>query len=143
MPATEFTPLAALAGGMLIGLSAVLLLGFVGRIAGVSGIAVRLFPPYEDKAFAGRLAFVLGLIAAPVLALAAQIPLHQTMPQNSAVLGLAGLLVGFGSVWGSGCTSGHAVCGISRLSLRSIVATLTFMATGFLTVFVVRHVIGA
>jgi uncharacterized membrane protein YedE/YeeE len=133
---------AALAGGMLIGLSAVLLLGFAGRIAGISGIAVRLFPPYEDKAFAGRLAFILGLIAAPLLAQAAGIALKQTMPGSPAVLALAGLLVGFGSVWGSGCTSGHAVCGISRLSLRSIVATLTFMATGFLTVFVVRHLLG-
>lgn len=142
MPATQFTPLAGLAGGALIGLAAVILLGSVGRIAGISGIAVRLLPPYEDRAFAGRLAFVLGLVAAPILALAAGIPLSQSMPQSLAILIPGGFLVGFGSVWGSGCTSGHAVCGISRLSLRSIVATGVFMATGLITVFIQRHIMG-
>lgn len=142
MPATEFTPLASLAGGALIGLAAVLLLGSVGRIAGISGIAVRLFPPYEDKALPGRIAFVLGLVAAPLIALAAGLPVAQTMPQSAAILIPAGFLVGFGSVWGSGCTSGHAVCGVSRLSLRSIVATLVFMATAILTVFTIRHLMG-
>ena len=111
-----------------------------GRIAGVSGIAARLLPPYEDREFAGRLAFVGGLVATPVIVLLAtgRLPV-QTIEANAVRLVLAGLLVGFGSVWGNGCTSGHGVCGISRLSVRSLIATITFMATGFATVFIMRH----
>jgi uncharacterized membrane protein YedE/YeeE len=111
-----------------------------GRIAGVSGIAARLFPPYEDREFAGRLAFVAGLVAVPVLMrlLTGSLP-AQTIAAGTPVLIVAGLLTGFGSVWGSGCTSGHGVCGLSRLSARSLVATITFMATGMATVFVMRH----
>jgi len=140
MTATAFTPIASAAGGALIGLAAVLLLALKGRIAGVSGIAMRLLPPYEDKEFAGRFAFVAGLIAAPILMwLASGRWPEQTIAAGVPVLVAAGLLVGFGSVWGSGCTSGHGVCGLSRLSVRSLVATLTFMATGILTVFVMRH----
>jgi uncharacterized membrane protein YedE/YeeE len=140
MTATVFTPIASAAGGALIGLAAVLLLALKGRIAGVSGIAMRLLPPYEDKEFAGRFAFVAGLIAAPILMwLASGRWPEQTIAAGVPVLVAAGLLVGFGSVWGSGCTSGHGVCGLSRLSVRSLVATLTFMATGILTVFVMRH----
>jgi uncharacterized protein len=140
MTATAFTPIASAAGGALIGLAAVLLLALKGRIAGVSGIAMRLLPPYEDKEFAGRFAFVAGLIAAPILVwLAGGRWPEQTIAAGVPVLVAAGLLVGFGSVWGSGCTSGHGVCGLSRLSVRSLVATLTFMATGILTVFVMRH----
>jgi len=140
MTATAFTPMASLVGGALIGLSAVMLMAFTGRIAGVSGIAARLFPPYEDGEFAGRLAFVAGLVAAPLVVLVAtgRLP-AQTIQANSAMLILAGLLVGFGSVWGNGCTSGHGVCGLSRLSMRSLVATMTFMATGIATVFIARH----
>ena len=140
MIATSFTPLASLLGGALIGLSAVLLMWATGRIAGVSGIAARLFPPYEDREFAGRLAFVAGLVAAPLLVLVAtgRLP-AQAIAATTPVLIIAGLLVGFGSVWGSGCTSGHGVCGLSRLSVRSLVATITFMATGIATVFVIRH----
>jgi uncharacterized protein len=140
MTPTAFTPIASLAGGALIGLSAVLLMSLTGRIAGVSGIAARLFPPYADNEFAGRLAFVTGLIAAPVVVLVTtgRLP-AQTIQANSAILILAGFLVGFGSVWGNGCTSGHGVCGLSRLSMRSLVATITFMATGIVTVFVARH----
>ena len=140
MIATSFTPVASLLGGALIGASAVMLMALTGRIAGVSGIAARLLPPYEDRAFAGRLAFVGGLVAAPVIVLLAtgRLPV-QTIEANAVTLLLAGLLVGFGSVWGNGCTSGHGVCGISRLSLRSLIATITFMATGFATVFVMRH----
>jgi len=138
--ATSFTPIASFAGGALIGLSAVLLMALSGRIAGVSGIAARLFPPYEDAELAGRLAFVAGLIAAPVVVLLAsgQLP-AQIIQANGSILVVGGFLVGFGSVWGSGCTSGHGVCGISRLSVRSFVATITFMAAGFATVFVTRH----
>lgn len=140
MPATSFTPVASAAGGALIGLSAVLLMGLNGRIAGVSGIVSRLLPPYEDRAFAGRLAFTAGLIAAPVLVWLAtgRLP-AQTIEAAAPLLAVAGLLVGFGSVWGNGCTSGHGVCGLSRLSVRSLVATATFMATAVVTVFIVRH----
>jgi len=137
-----FSPLPALAGGALIGLAAVLLLAAVGRIAGISGIVVRLLPPYADDGFAGRAAFVLGLVAAPLLAgLAGAEFAAPTIAANLPVLVLAGLLVGFGTIWGNGCTSGHGVCGLSRLSLRSLVATATFMAAAFATVFVVRHVL--
>lgn len=140
MIATPFTPFASLLGGALIGLSAVLLMWATGRIAGVSGIAARLFPPYEDRQFAGRLAFVAGLIAAPILVrlVTGGLP-EQTIAATTPVLIVAGLLTGFGSVWGSGCTSGHGVCGLSRLSVRSLVATMTFMATGMATVFLMRH----
>jgi uncharacterized protein len=137
---TAFTPIASLAGGALIGLSAVMLMGLTGRIAGVSGIAVRLFPPYADGELGGRLAFVAGLIAAPLMVLVASGKLPaQTIQANGSILVLGGFLVGFGSVWGNGCTSGHAVCGLSRLSVRSFVATATFMAAGIATVFVTRH----
>src|SRR5215207_69623 len=140
MVTTSFTPLASAIGGALIGLSAVLLLALTGRIAGVSGIASRLLPPYEDKEFAGRLAFVAGLVAAPLLVrlVTGSLP-GQSIQAGAAVLVIAGLLVGFGSVWGNGCTSGHGVCGLSRLSMRSLVATAIFMATAIVTVFLVRH----
>lgn len=140
MIATPFTPIASLLGGALIGLSAVLLIWATGRIAGVSGIAARLFPPYEDREFAGRLAFVAGLIAAPLLVrlVTGSLPV-QTIAAATPVLMIAGLLTGFGAVWGSGCTSGHGVCGLSRLSVRSLIATVTFMATGVATVYVMRH----
>jgi uncharacterized membrane protein YedE/YeeE len=139
--ATTFTPIASLAGGALIGVSAVMLMALTGRIAGVSGIAARLFPPYVDNEFAGRFAFIAGLIAAPLVVLVASGRLPpQTIQANTGMLVLGGLLVGFGSVWGYGCTSGHGVCGLSRLSKRSLVATAIFMATGIATVFVVRHI---
>lgn len=140
MTATSFTPIASLLGGALIGLSAVLLMWATGQIAGVSGIAARLLPPYEDREFAGRLAFVAGLVAAPILVriVTGSLPM-QTIAAGAPVLIVAGVLTGFGAVWGGGCTSGHGVCGLSRLSVRSLVATLTFMAAGMATVFVMRH----
>jgi uncharacterized protein len=140
MVTTSFTPIASVLGGALIGLSAVLLMAFTGRIAGVSGIASRLLPPYEDKEFTGRLAFVAGLVAAPLLVrlVTGSLP-SLSIVAGAPVLVIAGLLVGFGSVWGNGCTSGHGVCGISRLSMRSLIATATFMATAIVTVFLVRH----
>jgi uncharacterized membrane protein YedE/YeeE len=142
MTATDFTPVASLLGGALIGASAVMLMAAKGRIAGVSGIAVRLLPPYADAELAGRLAFILGIIVAPLVVLlatgTAPVP---TIEAGPALLLLAGLLVGFGSVWGNGCTSGHGVCGLSRLSVRSLVATLTFMATAVATVFLTRHLL--
>ncbi|AWC24070.1 putative transporter component [Aminobacter sp. MSH1] len=141
---TEFTPIASTVGGVLIGLSAVLLMAWDGRIAGISGIAARLLPPYLDGALLSRLGFVLGLVAAPLAyAAISSTDVVQTVSSNLPLMALAGLLVGFGSVYGNGCTSGHGVCGLSRLSLRSLVATLTFMATAFATVFAVRHVLGA
>jgi uncharacterized membrane protein YedE/YeeE len=139
---TEFTPLASLIGGMMIGLSAVLLMLWEGRIAGISGIAGRLLPPYRDGVFLSRFGFVVGLVAAPLALIAFGVEVGQTVSSNIPLMIAAGLLVGFGSVWGNGCTSGHGVCGLSRLSMRSFVATLIFMATAFVTVFLVRHVIG-
>lgn len=140
---TEFTPLASLIGGMMIGLSAVLLMLWEGRIAGISGIAGRLLPPYRDGAFLPRLGFVLGLVAAPLVFLAVTgAPVVQTVSASMPLMLAAGLLVGFGSVWGNGCTSGHGVCGLARLSTRSAVATAVFMAVAIVTVFVMRHVVG-
>jgi uncharacterized membrane protein YedE/YeeE len=140
---TEFTPIASLIGGMMIGLSAVLLMLWEGRIAGISGIASRLLPPYRDSAFLSRFGFVIGLVAAPfaMMALTGD-AVRQTVSSNILLMVVAGVLVGFGTVWGNGCTSGHGVCGLSRLSARSFVATAMFMATAFVTVFVVRHGIG-
>jgi uncharacterized membrane protein YedE/YeeE len=137
---SSFTPLSALLGGALIGSAAVALMAAAGRIAGVSGFASRLLPPYTDGALAERLAFVLGLVVAPLLfaGLVGAAPPSIALPP-AAIL-VAGALVGFGSVWGNGCTSGHGVCGLSRLSLRSLVATATFMTTAMATVFVMRHV---
>lgn len=142
MIVTHFTPVASLAGGALIGLAAVLLMLFEGRIAGISGIVSRLLPPEGDGQTPGRLAFVMGLIVAPLAyaAVAGLWPVPQvaaTMP----ILIVAGLLVGFGSVWGNGCTSGHGICGLSRLSPRSAVAVATFMTMAIATVFVARHVL--
>jgi uncharacterized protein len=137
---TEFTPLASLAGGMLIGLAASLLLLLDGRVAGVSGIASRLVPPFDD-AFARRLAFIAGLVLAPLLAVAAGYEMPFVLAAETPTLIVGGLLVGFGTVVGSGCTSGHGVCGIARLSVRSLAATATFVATAVATVFVIRHLL--
>lgn len=141
--ATEFTPIASAAGGALIGVAAVLLMLVSGRIAGVSGIVGRLLPPYRDGGVAQAAAFVLGLVAAPLIyTWATRLPVEQTVSGNIPLMVAAGLLVGFGAAVSGGCTSGHGVCGLSRLSPRSLAATLTFMATGFATVYVLRHVIG-
>jgi uncharacterized membrane protein YedE/YeeE len=143
MTVTEFTPLASTIGGALIGLAAVMLMLFNGRVAGISGILGRLFPPYDGADPGGAAAFVFGLPAAPLLyATVMGAPFAQTVSGNVGLMTVAGLLVGFGAAYGGGCTSGHGVCGISRLSLRSVVATAIFMATGFATVFVMRHVVG-
>lgn len=140
---TEFTPLASLIGGALIGSAAVMLMVFAGRIAGVSGILGRLLPPYTDQEWPSRLAFVVGLVAAPVIyGVVTHRAIVQTVPGNLPLMVAAGLLVGFGATLGGGCTSGHGVCGLSRFSVRSLAAVATFMATGFVTVFFTRHVIG-
>ncbi|MET0688839.1 MAG: YeeE/YedE thiosulfate transporter family protein [Methyloceanibacter sp.] len=139
----EFTPVASLIGGVMIGVAAVMLMALDGRVAGISGILGRLLPPYEDADAADAAAFLLGLIAAPlVYALFAGGPFAQTVSDNAVLMGGAGLLVGFGAALGGGCTSGHGVCGLSRLSVRSMIATAVFMFTGFATMFVMRHVIG-
>jgi uncharacterized protein len=140
---TEFTPIASLVGGVMIGLAAVLLMSLEGRIAGISGIAARLLPPYSDSNLPSRLGFVIGLVMAPLAMMAlTDNAVEQTVSPNIPLMIASGLLVGFGSVWGSGCTSGHGVCGLSLLSTRSLVATGIFMATAAVTVFLVRHVIG-
>jgi uncharacterized membrane protein YedE/YeeE len=140
---TEFTPLSATAGGILIGLSAALMMSTTGRIAGVSGFVSRLLPPYVDDQSLARLAFVAGLITAPWLYSATvRGAVDMTVTRNVALLAGAGLLVGFGAVWGSGCTSGHGVCGVARLSWRSIAATAVFMVAGLATVFASRHLLG-
>ena len=137
---TEYTAIAALAGGALIGAAAVMMMGLTGRIAGVSGIAARLLPPW-DGALAGRIAFIAGLIVATLVVrlTTGRLP-PLTLDIGPIALIVAGLLVGFGAVWGNGCTSGHGVCGIASLSPRSMVATLVFMATAVETTFLVRHV---
>lgn len=137
---TSFTPVSAAIGGVLIGLAAVLMMGATGRIAGVSGFVSRLLPPYGDNLFASRLAFVAGLVAAPMLyALVSGHAVDVRVTPAVSVLLAGGFLVGLGAVLGNGCTSGHGVCGTARLSVRSLVATLVFMATAVLTVFVMRH----
>lgn len=137
----HFTPASALAGGALIGLAAALLILLEGRIAGISGIIGGLLqsPPRGDSAW--RLAFALGLVAAPLLYRAVAALPESRIDAGWGMLVVAGLLVGFGSRIGSGCTSGHGVCGLSRLSPRSLVATLVFMSTGFATVFACRHLL--
>ena len=141
---TEFTPFASLLGGGIIGLSAVMLLATHGRIAGISGIVSRILPPSVDKAGLPQgIIFLIGLLlAAPLWFVLTGAAPVQMVSSNGLLLVIAGLLVGFGAVMGNGCTSGHGVCGISRGSARSIAATMTFMATAFVTVFVLRHVVG-
>jgi uncharacterized protein len=142
MPATPFTPIESLLGGALIGAAAVILMLFLGRIAGISGILGRLLPPFGEPGVGGAAAFIAGLVAAPILYTAATgLAVRQTVSGNLPLLAGAGLAVGFGAILGGGCTSGHGVCGLSRLSARSLLATLTFMATAFLTVLLVRHVL--
>lgn len=134
----HFTPWTALAGGVLLGLAAALLILLHGRILGISGIVGGLLRPRRGD-WGWRVAFVLGMLAAPAIYGLVAVP---TQPRIDAGWGLviaAGLLVGVGTRYGSGCTSGHGVCGLSRLSARSLFATLAFMGAGFVTVFLTRH----
>jgi uncharacterized membrane protein YedE/YeeE len=138
----NFTPWAALIGGGLIGMSAIALALLNGRIAGISGILAGVLRPVRGDT-AWRLAFVLGLLLAPwAWQVFSPLPASQVAASN-LTLALAGLLVGVGTRYGSGCTSGHGVCGLSRLSVRSLVATLSFMAFGFITVYFTRHLLAA
>ncbi len=137
----NFTPWPALAGGLLIGLAAALFLNFNGRLMGASSVIGGLVPPRADAPL--RLSFVAGLLVSPLLLslfAAATPPVFET---GTLTLVIAGLLVGFGTRLGAGCTSGHGICGIARLSPRSFAATAIFMLAGIVTVFVVRHILGA
>lgn len=136
-----FSPVSALVGGVIIGLAAALFILLNGRIAGISGIVGGLLVPRRGDV-AWRVAFVAGMVAAPLVWLAVAGLPAITIEAGYPLLVAAGLLVGISTRYGAGCTSGHGVCGISRLSPRSLVATLAFMATGFITVFVIRHVLG-
>ncbi|MCQ0092339.1 YeeE/YedE family protein [Roseovarius sp. M141] len=137
---TDFTPWASLGGGVLIGLSAVMVMALFGRIAGIVGITAGAAAG-DDRGW--RIAFIAGLIAAPLLWLVATGAMpQQTVSGNLPGMAIAGLLVGAGTALGSGCTSGHGVCGLARLSGRSLAAVITFMAFAAGTVFVLRHAIG-
>ena len=139
----HFTPWSSLAGGLLLGLAAALLLLSSGRILGITGIVEGLLPPKAGDT-AWRVMFVLGLLLAPVVAkglLPAGTIGTPRIEASWALVVVAGVLVGFGTRYGAGCTSGHGICGLSRLSMRSLVATLSFMCTGFITVFVIRHLL--
>jgi len=136
-----FTPLSALAGGALIGLAAAIFALFNGRIAGISGIVGGLLQrPRGDMDW--RIAFLVGMIGAPVIAALLGQPVVPDISAGWGEVLAAGFLVGIGTRYAGGCTSGHGVCGLSRGSVRSLVATLTFMAAGIVTVFVMRHVVG-
>ena len=138
----NFTPFSAAIGGALIGLAAALLMLCNGRIAGVTGIFAGVFTPYASSRL-WRATFVLGLIAAPLCAaaLGMMVPMPH-MPASVVTVAVGGLLVGYGTRLSNGCTSGHGVCGIARLSLRSIAATAIFMLAAVIVVAVTRHVIG-
>lgn len=140
----NFTPVSALIGGGLIGLASGLYLLLNGRIAGISGIVGGLLSPSKDgSAMIERIAFVLGLIIGPLLLMSGtSIEAQSVVTSPLPVIIAAGLLVGIGTTIGSGCTSGHGICGLSRFSLRSLVATLSFMAAGFITVLITRHLLG-
>lgn len=138
---SHFTPWTALAGGMTIGIAVTLFALLNGRIAGISGIVGGLFR-LQTGDIDWRIAFVAGLVAAPLVwQLFYSLPAFH-IDTGYSILALAGLVVGIGTRYGSGCTSGHGVCGLSRMSPRSIIATLVFMGTGFVTVYIMRHVLG-
>ena len=137
---TDFTPLQSLIGGALIGVSAVLLMGLHGRIAGMTGILSGVVPPLAPD-WQWRVAFLAGAIVAPLLYLLAGGEIAFSVPVSAGALAVGGVLVGIGVHFGNGCPSGHGICGIARLSPRSLVAVPTFMATAFITVYVIRHVI--
>ncbi|WP_018701361.1 YeeE/YedE family protein [Amorphus coralli] len=140
---TAFTPLASLLGGILIGFASVALMALDGRIMGATGILSGAVFDRRPGDTGWRVALLLGMVSGPLVVLAATGSLPAVeVPVTTAALVVGGLIVGVGVTLGSGCTSGHGVCGMARLSLRSIVATLTFMVATFITVFVVRHVVG-
>ena len=135
----QFTPWTSLAGGVLIGLAVAAFVLLSGRVLGVSSIVAGLLRRGGDAGW--RIAFIAGMLAAPLLWSQFAVPVTPRFPASPVLLVLAGLLVGWGTRYGSGCTSGHGVFGLSRLSPRSLAATVAFMATGFATVFVLRHLL--
>ena len=139
---SSFTPVSAAIGGVLIGLSAVLLMLLTGRIAGISGIFSGLLNLRgEDKSW--RIAFIAGLVLVPIIAGWIGYGMAPpTLPENWVIIVAAGLLVGFGTRLGGGCTSGHGICGIGRLSMRSVTATIVFMVMAVITVAITHHVVG-
>tara|TARA_R110002126_G_scaffold70082_3_gene176649 strand:+ start:91 stop:525 length:435 start_codon:yes stop_codon:yes gene_type:complete len=141
---TVFTPFQSLGGGALIGLASVLLMATLGRVMGATGILAGLMQPANRSDWSWRAAVLGGMISGPiaVLLITGQLPAVQ-VPVSTTMLVVGGFIVGVGVTFGSGCTSGHGVCGMARLSPRSIAATLTFMLTTGITVFVVRHILGA
>ncbi|GIX13285.1 MAG: hypothetical protein KatS3mg118_1244 [Paracoccaceae bacterium] len=141
---TAFTPTASFGGGLLIGLAAVLLMLGLGRIFGATGIVAGLVFPESRGEFAWRAALVVGMVLAPgLIFLVTGAWPALDVPVSPLMIAVGGVIVGLGASLGSGCTSGHGVCGLSRLSRRSLVAVPTFMATAAITVFVIRHVLGA
>jgi uncharacterized membrane protein YedE/YeeE len=140
---TSFAPVSGLVGGALIGLAAIVLMLTIGRIAGVCGIALNAMTASDAAGRSWRLAFMLGLPLGALLVAAIGLKDWSGMsfPATMPTTVIAGFIVGFGSIVGSGCTSGHGICGLARFSMRSVVATVTFMATGAATVFVIRHMI--
>lgn len=139
---TAFTPWQSTIGGVLIGLSAVLLMATNGRIAGMTGILSILTKPHEWRSQPWKFAFLASAVIAPLIALAAGLDIPVQVPASAPLLILGGFLVGIGTMLGGGCTSGHGVCGIARLSPRSIVATGTFLLSAVVTVLVIRMVTG-
>lgn len=141
---TDFTPLQSLFGGTLIGLASVLLMMTLGRVMGATGIVAGLLAPANREDWLWRAVLVAGMVTGPVAmtALTGQMPAVQ-VPMGPATLIIGGVVVGIGVVFGAGCTSGHGVCGLARLSPRSLMATVTFMLTTGITVYVVRHVMGS
>lgn len=140
---TAFTPFQSLAGGVLIGVASVLLMGLMGRIMGATGVLAGLLMPANLADWSWRAAVVAGMVSGPiaVMLVTGQFPQVQ-VPVSSTMLVIGGLIVGVGVTFGAGCTSGHGVCGMARLSPRSIAATLTFMLATGVTVYVLRHVMG-
>ncbi len=144
MMETAFTPFQSLGGGILIGAASVLLMATMGRIMGATGILAGVIFPTNKADWLWRAAVILGMISGPLLVMliTGQFPAVQ-VPVSTSMLVIGGVIVGIGVTYGAGCTSGHGVCGMARLSPRSIVATLTFMLTTGITVYVIRHVLGA
>ena len=140
---TAFTPLQSLGGGVLIGLAAVLSMALLGRIMGATGVMAGFFSPTGLSDWSWRAALIAGMVSAPlvIFALTGSRP-DIAVPVSSSALLIGGFIVGLGVTYGSGCTSGHGVCGMARFSPRSIVATLVFMVACFATVFIIRHVVG-
>lgn len=138
----NFTPISSLIGGLMIGGAAIFLMAFNGHIAGITGVMRGVLQPAKGDVF-WRLAFLGGLVAGPlVYQFFTATPIDSTITSSTPILIAGGLLVGFGTTLGSGCTSGHGICGLGRISKRSLAATLTFMATAAVTVYFAKHVLG-